>query len=381
MLADPRWRVTVTQPYIPDYRVPLFAGLVDLLEGESIAVRFFTGGDRSQLSLRKLRGDATTAPRWSERVRTRTFKLPTTSLKFQYRQVPRDWRDADLLLTELQAGNANAWERWATKRPYILLGHGAPYTSRPNPLSRAMETRLNQRAAHVLTYVPSGRSHVLKDSRIPPSRVTAFMNTTDTDLLAQLASTFSASDITDFREGLGISPAASVAMYSGSLTGAKRIDFLCQAADLVLRQNASAHLIVAGDGAEKHLVERLQEKHGRVSLLGQADAAGLALAGSASSAILNPGRIGLVAVDALALRLPVLSTRYEFHAPEAEYLEEGKTVFYSEDTAADFALLWQRSLAGEIPFAAPGWVPSIEHSVNAIGQAIIDALGERTLSS
>lgn len=379
-LVDSRWRVAVTQPYIPDYRVPLFDELVRLLEAESVSVRFFTGGDRDQLSQRDLRGDATTAPRWSERVTTRTVRMPTTSLKLQYRIVPREWRDADLLITELQAGNANAWQRWMTRKPYVLLGHGAPYTSGPNRISQTMEARLNQRAAHVLTYVPSGRSYVLKDTKIAPSKVTAFMNTTDTGLLTKMASSFTPVDIAAFRTSLGIPPTGSIALYAGSLTSAKRISFLCDAAVDVLAQDANAYLLVAGDGPERHLFEELRANFGRVRLLGQADAAGLALAGSAATSLLNPGRIGLVAVDALALHLPVLSTRYEFHAPEAEYLEEGKTVFYSENTAHDYAGLWKQALAGDITFTTPSWIPSIEHSAGAIAQAILETLGERVLS-
>ena len=379
-LVDSRWRVAVTQPYIPDYRVPLFDELVKLLEAESVSVRFFTGGDRDQLWQRDLRGDASTAPRWSERVVTRTFRFPTTPLKLQYRYVPRVWRDADLLITELQAGNANAWERWMTREPYVLLGHGAPYTSGPNRISQMMEARLNQRAAHVLTYVPSGRSYVLKDTRIAPSKVTAFMNTTDTDLLTQLASSASVADIAVFRTSLGVPPSGSIALYAGSLTSEKRIGFLCAAAEDVLSDDADAYLLIAGDGPERHLVEELRAHYGRVSLLGQTDAAGLALAGRAATALLNPGRIGLVAVDALALQLPVLSTRYEFHAPEAEYLEEGKTVFYSENTVQDFARLWRQALAGDITFTSSSWIPSIEHSAGVIAQAIMDTLDEKALT-
>ena len=129
-----------------------------------------------------------------------------------------------------------------------------------------------------------------------------------------------------------------------------------------------------------HLVEELRAHYGRVSLLGQTDAAGLALAGRAATALLNPGRIGLVAVDALALQLPVLSTRYEFHAPEAEYLEEGKTVFYSENTVQDFARLWRQALAGDITFTSSSWIPSIEHSAGVIAQAIMDTLDEKALT-
>ena len=52
-----------------------------------------------------------------------------------------------------------------------------------------------------------------------------------------------------------------------------------------------------------------------------------------------PGRIGLVAVDALCLGWPVLTTEWPFHAPEIEYLEEGDTMFSSANDPAAFAAL------------------------------------------
>jgi glycosyltransferase involved in cell wall biosynthesis len=277
-------------------------------------------------------------------------------------------------MTELQAGNGNAWESRLMGRPYILLGHGAPYTSHPNRVSEAFEGQLNRRAVHVLTYVPSGRLNVLRDGKVNPAKVTAFMNTTDTRRLADLVSSVSANNVTAFRNDLRIPNTASVALYVGSLTSAKRIDLLCAAAELVLSKHPNTHLIIAGDGPDRHLFEPLRTRYGRVHLLGQSDAQGLALVGAASSFLLNPGRIGLVAVDALVLGLQVLSTRYAFHAPERDYLEEGNTVFYSEDTPADFAELWSHALAGTLPSTRPKWIPTIDHAIETIGQAIIGSL-------
>ena len=44
-----------------------------------------------------------------------------------------------------------------------------------------------------------------------------------------------------------------------------------------------------------------------------------------------PGRVGLVAVDALAMGLPVHTTRYPYHAPEIEFLAENEVAFLGPD--------------------------------------------------
>ena len=70
---------------------------------------------------------------------------------------------------------------------------------------------------------------------------------------------------------------------------------------------------------------------------------------ASADAIVNPGRIGLVAVDALAAGIPVLTTQYRFHAPEAEYLSEGQTMYSSADDPVSYATL----ISGHIGSGSP----------------------------
>jgi hypothetical protein len=56
-----------------------------------------------------------------------------------------------------------------------------------------------------------------------------------------------------------------------------------------------------------------------------------------SVALLNPGRVGLVAVESLVLSLPIVTTEWPFHAPEIDYLTEGHNLFFSNPTAESFA--------------------------------------------
>ena len=63
----------------------------------------------------------------------------------------------------------------------------------------------------------------------------------------------------------------------------------------------------------------------------------LLLAVSMTSAVLIPGRVGLVAVDALALGLPIITTDYPFHAPEADYLTPGIDSVKTPMSVAEYA--------------------------------------------
>jgi glycosyltransferase involved in cell wall biosynthesis len=56
-----------------------------------------------------------------------------------------------------------------------------------------------------------------------------------------------------------------------------------------------------------------------------------------SDAFLLPGAVGLAILDAFAAGLPMLTTRFEFHGPEIEYLEEGMNGLMSDHRPAAFA--------------------------------------------
>jgi hypothetical protein len=97
-------------------------------------------------------------------------------------------------------------------------------------------------------------------------------------------------------------------------------------------------------------------------------------------AILMPGRIGLVAVDALALKLPVLTTDWKYHAPEAEYLAEGHSMHILPNDPYEFA-------KSAISFLATSrshekndiqWqYPTIEAMVNNFAEGIVSMLQPR----
>lgn len=74
-------------------------------------------------------------------------------------------------------------------------------------------------------------------------------------------------------------------------------------------------------------------------MLGYADSVGQALIARASSALLMPGRIGLVAVDALVLGIPIITTDWKYHAPEAEFLVEGESCFTAIDDVDSYVSL------------------------------------------
>lgn len=368
-------RVAITQPYVPGYRVPLWGRVIENLALECVDARVFYGGDAEQLRIRAGRGDGVETA-WATQVPTRTVTLHPRLPKLIFRTVPRRWRSRRVLLvTEMQVSNVNAWLAILSGRPVVTLGHGSSDTTDQNRLAVVLENQLNRWANHVLTYTDRGRKHVTGAGRVRESRVTAFHNATDTVRLRSALDGVTPASEADFRQAHGIPADAVIDLYLGALNRHKNIDLLVDAARTVFAADPARWLVVAGWGEDAVKLEALAAETGRVVLLGQADPGDYAPAASQAGLLLNPGRVGLVAVDALIMGLPVLTTTASAHAPEFDYLRPGIDVIETAPTTAAYAAAW---LAGVVPSQdPPSTIPSVEAAADIISAVILDQLKGR----
>jgi glycosyltransferase involved in cell wall biosynthesis len=175
-----------------------------------------------------------------------------------------------------------------------------------------------------------------------------------------------------FCETHGMREDARVAFFLGALNRYKSIDLLVDAARIALDTDPRLWLVVAGDGESRETVEALARETGRVVLLGQAGPEEYAPAASLARVLVNPGRVGLVAVDALVMGLQVLTTVGAAHAPEHEYLRPGVDVIEVAPTAGAVA---EAMLAdsGEEP-RRPRDHPTIEGAAEIITRVILSAV-------
>lgn len=356
-------RIAITQPFIPRYRVALFEQLLDRLDDRGVDARVFYGGPMLHEANR--RGE-TVDPPWAEEVVTRAVRLPVGWLYF--RELPSDWQSGSLLLTELAAGNLNAWHRMAGRQPYALLGQGKAYASTESPLSKKLKAALARRSEHVLTYMKSGEAEVRGRTGLPPNRVSTFFNATDTTALQKAKAAVSADDVASFRRRHGIRHDARCGVYLGALEGYKNIGFLVRAASTAFDLDRDVHLVVAGAGPQDGDLRALAAATGRVTMLGHAPREMLGLLAQIAEVLLIPGPVGLVAVDALAMGLPILTTRSSRHGPEAEYLSEGDNLFVAADDPREYARQWVSGFSR--PTTVP-WLPGVEYAADRISAALL----------
>jgi glycosyltransferase involved in cell wall biosynthesis len=126
------------------------------------------------------------------------------------------------------------------------------------------------------------------------------------------------------------------ALFVGAFDKPKRLPFLFEAADLVHKSLPDFVLVLAGAGPEDGFVRHAAKSRSYVRLVGRLELDELARFANVVDILLMPGRVGLVAVDALALGLPLATTRYPHHAPEVDYLNEQNSL-WTDDSTRGFA--------------------------------------------
>jgi glycosyltransferase involved in cell wall biosynthesis len=367
-------QLVIVQPYVPTYRVPFFEGLVNELRENGIQCRVLAG---QPTGTQKHRNDAAAAD-WIVEIPYREISLWGRSLKLGGAGHHVDGADAVIV--------GHIGTSWDANRavlngsmggtPVGLWGHIKSYVNHANPLDAAVERWQLRNAHHVFAYTPGGAAYA-QQCGVPKTSLTTVMNTVPTDQLMAARNSLTLAEVSDFRAQHGLLDRPVLA-YVGALDQSKKVDLLASALDVLWSEDPSVRVLVAGRGVLEGLLDTAVER-GQAILLGYADADTKARMAAVSRALLNPGRIGLVAVDALVLGRPILTTRYPFHAPEVEYLREGESMFVSDMNPDAFAHLALRAAHGRD--VQSHWAfPTMPNMVENFARGCLALLSNRGMS-
>lgn len=327
-----RQSLVIVQPYLPAYRVEFFSRLIAVLDTDGIdCVVAASMPSGSQAN----RGDDADAA-WVVRVKVRAVVIAGRRLSLGGSRVV--WAKADGVIIGLLGSSLDTYiavfDSIMKKRRVGLWGHVKTYVSELNALDAALEAWQMRHVDQVFAYTEGGTRYAL-DRGIPASRVTTVMNAVDTESLAQAVGRVGVDEREVFGKRFKLEE-GKVLAFIGGFDTSKRIDFLAAALDELWLLRPDVRVLVAGNGMQRDLF-LVSEQRGQVVLLGYVNDAEKALIGTWASALLMPGRIGLVAVDALILGMPIVTTDWKFHAPEAEYLVQGISRFDAPDSPGPFA--------------------------------------------
>ena len=323
----------IIQPYIASYRVPFFEKLVPALSDRGVQCSIAAPLPQGKQALRH---DAVSGAPWHilTQSSTRTF----FGVEVQNSVPLGKMMQYDGVITGLAGSSLDAyralWARRWNGTKVGLWGHVGSYVKAGQPVDLALERLQMRLADQVFSYTEKGANLAIERG-VEPERVVSVNNTVSLENVIRAVENANPETVADFKSSYALVD-GKVLSFVGGIDDTKRIDYLCQVLDELWNRDREFKLLVGGRGAEEWRLQPAVDR-GQCVLFGRVDDAAKALIWIASSAMLLPGRIGLVAVEALAFNLPIFTLESEAHAPEAEYLISDESVFYVSTSASEAA--------------------------------------------
>lgn len=322
--------VAVIQPFVPSYRKGLFDAIAEELASHGLRLEVWHAQPRGRVAAR---GNATTGA-WSVPIAQHRLSIGRRNVTF--RPVLARARRVRAVIAGLASTNLETYALAADPRVRLMLwGHGKNFTASNLAIDAKLESWLGRRSKHVFTYTDEGKRHI-ETTGMASDRISVVLNSTDTTNLRAFQSSTTPASVQKLRDDLDLD-GDKIGLFVGAFDEPKKLPFLFEAADLIYARFPDFRLVLAGAGPEQAMVEEAAAARPYARLVGRLEAPQLAEFSHLVDIVLMPGRVGLVAVDALALGLPIATTDYPFHAPEVAYLQDGINARWSRFVPEEYA--------------------------------------------
>ncbi len=296
-------RVVFVQKFVPHYRAPFFERLRASLAERGIEL-VLVCGQPDPFEGSKVRVEY---PDWAQRVKSRIVRFRGRYLYWQ--QAWRHVRRGDLVVVEHAAKLLDNYLLYALSRVGYLhfgyFGHGENFlVGGELGLSRFVKKAMLCRVARWFAYTEVSRRSlerqgvdealisVVNNTLLPPDIDAAWLHKKPTDFV-----------------------------YIGGLYEDKRIDLLLDSATRVAAATPGFVLHVVGTGPLRETVEAAARQHTWLNYHGSLYGEQRNRLLGSCAAIMMPGAVGLVAIDAFHFRCPIITIDAHAHGPEIAYLE------------------------------------------------------------
>ncbi len=317
-----RIHVLIVQAVAKHYRKPLFDRLHARLADRGIDLRVVYS-----------------APNQVETLKADNIDLPATygrrvparwllGARLLYQPILREVARARLVILEQANKYVMSYPVLALGRLGVkkvaLWGHGRNLQARGLGLAERWKRMLIKQVDWWFAYTQSTADYVAAQG-FDRRRITNVRNSVDTEAFRALLESITPAEIQSQRERLRLAPGSRVALFCGSLYEEKCLPLLFDAADHVCRELEDFHVVLIGSGPLRETVEREAMARDWLHYLGPLFGREKAVWFRTAELFVNPGLIGLGVLDAFAAGLPVLTTDYQYHSPEIDYVEAGRS--------------------------------------------------------
>jgi glycosyltransferase involved in cell wall biosynthesis len=317
------------------YRVPFFEQLRETLSARDVKLSVLHGSPSTYETTRE---DDALLP-WAVPIRTRYLKYGSLQLVCQQLE-PFMVQGSDLIIipheNNLMLNNLRIMRRARQKARVAFFGHGANFQAvDPDSIRERFKAWTSRQADWWFAYTERSRERIIQNG-FPLGRITCVNNSQDLDSLAEWKTGVTGDEREALRTALRLRGTA-VGLFIGSLYEEKRLPFLMDACDEIRRTIVDFEVVMIGDGPLREEMKKfvgsrpwaryVGAKHGREKVIHL----------SLGKILLNPGLVGLNALDAFSLGIPMVTTDWKYHSPEIAYLESGRNSLITENNVSSFA--------------------------------------------
>lgn len=313
-------RVVIIYRFLPQYRVPFYEGLREVLRSEGVELTLVHGdGDETD----RAKSDLVSLP-WASAVPNRIINVLGTKLYWQ--PVLGYVRGADLVVVEQASrllANYLLLAAQAFGGPKIAFwGHGRNFQARDgHRVAEGIKRVVSTRAAWWFAYNERSAA-VVTGLGYPRERVTVVQNAIDTTGLRRAVIAVGEDQRDRLLRGLGLM-GRRLGLYVGGLYEDKHLPFLVESAARIRCRVPDFELIIAGDGPDKQIVLDASSRYSWIRYVGPTFGHKKAELLATAHILMMPGAVGLAVLDAFAAGIPIATTDVEVHGPEIEYLVPG----------------------------------------------------------
>ena len=321
--------VLIVQPRIPQFRVDYFNGIIGLARKNDIHISVLIP---DQINDSRKDESSDLVPHTS----CKRLRLGVGKYRLEVMDLNLRIHNPDLVILEHAMRTFLIFLYLKFRGINVALwGHGVIHTNKESLVAYRLKKWMARQCCFYFVYTQGGRRTLLKQG-LSTSRIHVMNNTIPNPFLpTNNVSRLTSADFKyEFVREHNLQ-GKKVLIFIGGIDDSKRLDFLLQSFAEVSNLDPKTVLLIFGEGPDKL---RLQESSSssKVIFLGKANIETKRMLAEIGSCILMPGRVGLIAVDSFQMKLPLITTKYKFHAPEFEYLIHGENSLISENDIPSF---------------------------------------------
>lgn len=331
MIRQNQKYVSIIYRFLPQYRLEFYNELKTKLLEENIILNLYYG--KNKYVVRKDEIDI----KWATPINNQTFNI--LNEKFYWLHFKKEIFNSNLIIlvqeNRILSNYAIMLISLLKGIKIALWGHGRNHQSTTNSLGNNFK-RLYSNKIHWWFSYTQNTANIIQNMGFPKDRITIINNAIDTNFLIQEGTKFNDKTINEFKRKLNILK-GPIGVFCGGIYKEKRIDFLYEACTIIKNHFPEFNVIFIGAGPESHKVAKFSCENNWIHYFGPKFGKEKVPYLKSADVLLNPGAVGLSILDAFALEVPFVTTKYPYHGPEIEYLINYKNGIITDNDVESYA--------------------------------------------